>query len=206
MSEATSIQRAIRAILARYVQARAGEVFGPKNAIWPEFETVAQGLARAPFLASFPTIRIRRSAGIGRWATVPWFAAMDERETSRPSEGVYVVYLFRADMSGLYLTLSQGAGRELLVSGERGFRELERRAELLRVRAMQGLERAGFASDRIDLHSSARLVRGYEASTVAHKFYERGSVPRDDALLADFEALVRIYAQLVPSRKILGTR
>ena len=48
--------------------------------------------------------------GKGAWATVPWFAILDTKQTDTVSKGVYIVYLFAADGESVFLTLNQGTG------------------------------------------------------------------------------------------------
>jgi MrcB-like, N-terminal domain len=59
-------------------------------------------------VADEETLRTRFSIGQGNWAKVPWIAFLDARETDSTQRGVYRVYLFREDASGLYLVLGQG--------------------------------------------------------------------------------------------------
>jgi len=48
------------------------------------------------------------SPGKGRWSSVPWGAVFDRLVTETAQEGYYLVYLFREDSSGVYLSLNQG--------------------------------------------------------------------------------------------------
>jgi 5-methylcytosine-specific restriction protein A len=51
---------------------------------------------------------IEGSAGRGRWAQVPWLAVFDRLITDTAQQGFYIVYLFRSDLEGVYLSLNQG--------------------------------------------------------------------------------------------------
>jgi hypothetical protein len=175
--------RAGRPIFTGYGAARRAP-FGKGHPIWAKFERVAAAFKAAPTVARFSTIRVRWSAGQGAWASVPWFAFLDERETHKTSKGVYVIYLFREDLTGVYLTVNQGVAWTV-GSREIGNALLRRHTKQLRERstALAGL---GFElGERIDLRSNKALIRAYEGSTVAHKFYDRGAVPDDTVLLAD---------------------
>ncbi len=201
---APGLRSSIETILARYARVRAHELFGKGSSLWSEFENIRSALAAAPTIARFSNVSLKWSAGQGRWATVPWIAALDARETSKTSEGVYVIYLFRADLSGVYLTLNQGTAWVMAGYGNDGVTKLRERAAILRGR-VGSLEATGFHVGRgIDLRSDVSLVRGYEDSTVAFKLYSRGEVPSDEALIADLEAALVAYAKVVPSRKLLG--
>ena len=58
-------------------------------------------------------------------------------------------------------------------------------------------ERGFLLDDTISLSEDAGLGRDYEASTIAHKLYLKGSVPNDDAILNDLEAVLVAYDQYV---------
>jgi hypothetical protein len=46
---------------------------------------------------------VKSSAGAGNWASVPWLAILNPAITTSTQSGIYPVYLFRADGSGIYL-------------------------------------------------------------------------------------------------------
>ena len=52
---------------------------------------------------------VRSSCGCGGWAKVPWIAVSDPSESTQA--GLYLQYLFRADMSAVYLCLGQGTSK-----------------------------------------------------------------------------------------------
>lgn len=51
---------------------------------------------------------IKGSAGQGNWAIIPWVSIMDPNITNTTQKGFYIVYLFKEDMEGVYLSLNQG--------------------------------------------------------------------------------------------------
>jgi len=53
-------------------------------------------------------LSVQASAGIGNWANVPWVSIIDHRITTTTQSGVYPAYLFKADSSGIYLSLMHG--------------------------------------------------------------------------------------------------
>jgi hypothetical protein len=136
---------------------------------------------------------------------VPWAACLDQRDTTTTQRSVYVVYLFREDMSGVYLTLNQGV---TAYTGQ--FRRTEARAHL-RARAEQlrtqryvaQLNKRGFLLDNgLDLHTEAALGRDYEFGTIAYKCYTQGSIPLDDTLQEDLERLLQAYEGYVVSASV----
>lgn len=61
---------------------------------------------------------IKGSVGAGRQTTTPWVAIMDKQITTSTQKGVFIVFLFRSDMKGVYISLGQGT----TVEGNFGFR------------------------------------------------------------------------------------
>ena len=73
-----------------------------------------QLLRRAPAeLAALTPVGfiVTGSGGAGNPATIPWFGFLDPDETTSPLEGLYVVYLFAANLEQSFLTLIQGITR-----------------------------------------------------------------------------------------------
>ena len=54
------------------------------------------------------SLTLKASAGAGRWADVPWLAILDNEITKTSQNAFYPIYLFKADGSGVYLSLNQG--------------------------------------------------------------------------------------------------
>jgi len=193
------IRPAFESVLTRYVKARTEAVFRKENPVRGAFEKAVEAIREHVGVKKPGSVIVRWSVGRGRWAMVPWIAALNTRETRKMDEGVYVIYLFRADMSGVYLTLNQG-----ISGGNVGLLHARRSASVLRTRCT-GLKDLGFTVDAgIDLRSKVHLVKGYESATVAYKLYERREVPSDTALLGDLANLLRTYEALIPSRRIVG--
>ncbi len=59
----------------------------------------------------FPTrtdLIITGSCGNGQKTDFPWVAVFNKKVATSATRGIYIVYLFRKDMSGFYLSLNQG--------------------------------------------------------------------------------------------------
>src|SRR5215510_4196516 len=59
---------------------------------------------------------IEGSAEQGQWAELPWVAVFDRLITNTARQGFYIVYLFRSDLSGVYLYLNQGVTSEMFTA------------------------------------------------------------------------------------------
>lgn len=159
----------------------------------PAFADLERMLAAAtPFLAR-PMLRLRWSMGrFNRPARIPWLAMLDRRETRSVRYGLYCDYLFCEDMSGFYLSFSQGvvamidaygtaAARELLAADCRALRDrYSSCAPMLRY-------------EQIDLRTTTSLGKSYEESSIASIFYPAGAVPEDQVLLHDLEDMLSLY-------------
>jgi 5-methylcytosine-specific restriction protein B len=197
IAKGTSLTEGLEAVLQQYPVARQAPFAGshPVNAV---FHSLTQSLQSSNLVTEFPTLHVRFSTGQGNWARVPWIAILDERKTTTIQSGVYCVFLFREDGSGVYLTLAQGVTEPLRRLGAvEGKAELRANAHAIRI-SLGPLKDAGFSlTDDIDLHTGPGLGSNYEVSTIAFKLYERGKVPDNEQLLSDLGALIQSYEQLV---------
>jgi 5-methylcytosine-specific restriction protein B len=119
--------------------------------------------------------------GLGNWALVPWVAFLDERVTKTTRRGIYVVLLFREDLSGVYITFGQGVTEPKKLYGSKAGLDFLR-GNLAGLRgACRDLADLGFHLDsEIDLRAGGTLGREYEAAAIAYKLYERGAIPGDE--------------------------
>jgi MrcB-like, N-terminal domain len=191
-------------ILNGYVAARSGEPFGSQHKLWGVFEKLKTAFARLKFVQAHGLL-VRWSAGQGNWAKVPWIALLDPRETSTTQCGIYIVYLFRQDMSAVYLCLAQGVTQPHQQKGAREARAFLRETAQ-EVRAVIGdLARHGFSiDDQVDLRADPGLGAQYEESVVAQKLYELGSLPEDDVLISDLEVTADAYSRYVDHKVSAG--
>jgi hypothetical protein len=193
-------------ILSNYLRARL-KPFGREHALWRVFEELDTRLQA--YLSKHPTLRVKWGVGKGNWTRVPWFAFLDSRETNSTQYGVYPVYLFREDGSGVYLALNQGIGLLKEKHGTPESRRIlrDRAAQLLRdTPALENLKESGFSfDDKIDLYMSEGPEKDYQASIVAYKLYRRRAIPHDAKLLSDLDQLLLAYDQYLaqqPFREI----
>lgn len=199
-----SLQEGLESALRDYPGARQSSFTGthPINAV---FHDLVQRLQSSAVVKNVPTLRVRFSTGQGNWARVPWIAILDDRNTTTTQSGVYCVFLFREDGSGVYLTLAQGVTEpQRRLGAAEGKAELRARARTIRS-SLDPLVDAGFSlTDDIDLHTGPGLGSDYEVSTIAYKLYQRDNVPDDTELLADLSALIKSYEQMLNASAARG--
>jgi hypothetical protein len=194
-----SIQALLQQILSGYLAARSGGGFGKNHPIWQIFVRLKNVIETLPSLSNRRTLRVDWSVGKGNWAAVPWLGIIDSNEAEAPRGGLYCVYLFREDMTGVYTALNQGVTKPKQEMGAAGARrylkenasEIRQKVSLLQGRTFQ-------LDDGIDLRSEG-LGADYQDSTIAYKLYESGSVPADEDVVADLETLLMAYASVLDS-------
>jgi MrcB-like, N-terminal domain/PD-(D/E)XK nuclease superfamily len=161
--DSNELQSGLQTILSRYVEARAREKFA-NHELRHSFERVQAALRDASPCLHRTNLQVRWSMGQGTWAKVPWISFLDDRETTTTQDGVYCVYLFRQDMSGMYITLNQGVTRIIAQEGRtRAHELLRKRAEDLR-KLCDGLAGKGFLlDDSIDLRADPGLDIAFQS-------------------------------------------
>jgi len=150
--------------------------------------------------------KIEGSPGQGRWVTVPWIGIFDKRITTTAMKGFYIVYLFRADMSGVYLSLNQGwtffENNYKNVDRKERIRLISTVADYLRKKLNSTLN--DFSDEKIDLIANHKiegtqykLPKGYEAGHICGKFYPTNEIPDDIELINDLRNLMGVYRELI---------
>ena len=210
---APGVRDDIERFMALYPERRS-RPFATDQELWEVITSLQNRLKTLPAVAARPTLRVDWSVGQGNWARVPWVAFVDTRITDTTQRGVYGAFLFREDMSGVYLAFTQGVTEPKKAHGATsGLQLLRENAEALRGQCGE-LERVGFRLDtEIDLRTEGLLGRDYEAATIAYKFYERDKLPRNEEIVADVEALLTVYDRYIdahvneePAEPIAGLR
>lgn len=167
--------------------------------LWISVEAVRSQLAELPLIRE-RSLLVRASVGRGNAADIPWIAILDPRVSNTTQRGLYVVYLFRADMTGIYLSLNQGATEAKKAAEGSPSAWLAGRAREIRewapVKELLGAGR--FQRESMELKGHGNMARLYERGSVAEVLYARGELPGDDELTADLERVLRAYEHVVP--------
>jgi len=184
-------------VLNNYLLAKEKGLKQSRDLIQP----IASEIKKIDTVKNDENLIIKFGAGTGRIAFVPWTAILDKRETTTTRKGVYFVYLFQADMSGLYATIAQGVGKTQTQSPTKAqIVELQKKSELLRPK-FANLSKKGFILDNnLDLKDDHSTARAYEKSVIAYKYYKKDSLPSDGQIKNDMFALLEAYNQYVESR------
>jgi 5-methylcytosine-specific restriction protein B len=192
------IQQKFEVILRRYVQARL-EPFGGTHELFSVFEELQDEFFRLEALRTRPHLKVKFGVGKGNWARVPWIAFLDKSVTIQ--NGVYCVYLFRQDMSGVYITFNQGVTELINQNGRpRAHKELRKRAEAIKQYCSSVSSNGFLLGNGIDLRADPGLGADYEHSTIAYKLYETSQVPDDSSIVADLESVLKAYDDYLQGR------
>ena len=144
--------------------------------------------------------KVKGSAGQGNWAGTPWVAVFDLNVTDTATRGYYVVYLVRADGTGVVLSLCQGTTDVYRQVRTRYRAVLEQRAasyaELIADDDLDGLQ-----TGRIDLGGGRPpLTPAYESGSVVAIRYEAGGIPGETQLASDLHRMLDLYRALIEAR------
>ena len=149
---------------------------------------------------------VRSSMGCGGWAKVPWLAVSDPSESTQ--HGLYLQYLFRADMSAVYLCLGQGTSLLKKAFGNSAAaRHLSHVGEFVRGKVKELLGDAVHASGLdldggIALHSGSQgLGADYEKGCVVARMYPHGEPLEEGVLLAQLDEMIEIYEAILTDDK-----
>lgn len=136
---------------------------------------------------------IKASAGAGNWADVPWLSILNPSITESTQSGIYPVYLFRSDGSGVYLSLGFGTTE---LKKQYGTALARQKAEELRNNIRSFDSRLSTWDQKVDLRSNTTLGRSYEWASAGAKFYPLENMPDEDTLTSDLTELLDIYADV----------
>lgn len=146
---------------------------------------------------------VKKSGVAVNLPVIPWISILNPELTTTTQAGLYVVYLYSADMKKLFLSMNQGYTRHEEVaeqSGYKGRAKRDRACETLRSEArdlLAGLQDRDLVPARnvesISLGADGSLPRGYEAGHIVGFEYNFENFPSDDVLQNDLDAMFTIY-------------
>jgi 5-methylcytosine-specific restriction protein A len=146
--------------------------------------------------------KVEGSVGAGRWTDTPWICIFDRDITESAQIGFYIVYLFKRDMSGVYLSLNQGTTYiKNKYKGKNPRNKMKIVASALRELLNYDVEL--FPEIDIDLCATTDNAKNYMAAHICGKYYPSTKLPNTDDMLSDLRKLMDVYSQL---KKIMGTK
>ena len=138
--------------------------------------------------------KIQGSIGQGNPSEIPWICIFDLEISKSAQEGFYIVYLFKSDMSGVYLSLNQGWTQYEKEFGVKlGRTEIKKNSEYSRslLKSYQG-----FSPNPIELKATKSLGKGYELGNICSVYYPGNDIPSDLEIVDDLRNLLGVYREL----------
>ncbi len=132
---------------------------------------------------------VKYSVGQGNKTYYPWIAIFNPAITLSAQRGMYIVYLFKRDLSGVYLTLNQGITNFKDLYGHKAYEYANQVADYFR-----GLiESPRFSKNRINLLSESQDKGfGYEQTNIISKYYDFSELNYQN-MNDDLLEIVKIY-------------
>lgn len=173
---------------------------------WPPKELIKDNpLATNTFPKLFPDViksiipkeyeyDVKSSAGIGKWAKVPWLMIYDPLITDTAKGGVYLAYLFKADGTGVYLSIIHGVTDKKNV-------ELESFKSLTNKIREKVPELSEWGVNEINLGVKlSPLAKKYQKPgiSISAKHYLANSLPSEDELKKDLLDALNLYEKIKP--------
>lgn len=143
-------------------------------------------------LSNRQDLLVTGSCGIGQKTDYPWVAIFNKNITTSAKRGLYIVYLFKKDMSGFYLSLNQGITYFADTFKRKKYEYARNVANYFKNEIGDNY----FDKNDIDLGGvKGTLGFGYQETNIISKNYESGSL--DDAQLKkDLLKMLEIYDEL----------
>lgn len=136
----------------------------------------------------------KASIGSGELVEIPWICIFDREITKSAKHGYYIVFLFRSDMQGFYMSLNQGWTQYKNKFGTKvGRLEISKTSDRLKD-YLKGVE--DFTFGPINLLAKGNLGKGYEIGNICGKYYSKDDIPDDSTFINDLRNLIGIYREL----------
>lgn len=138
-------------------------------------------------------IKVMGSMGKGITTLYPWITILNESITKSPQYGIYIGYLFKSDMSGFYLTLTQGITNFKNLFSRDAYTKAQKTVKYFQSQ----IESQEFETYPIDLNSERNdRGYGYEQTTIISKFYSYNNI-EEERLRYDLLTMLKIYDDIV---------
>jgi 5-methylcytosine-specific restriction enzyme A len=139
--------------------------------------------------------QIEGSVGKGQISEIPWICVFDKEITESAQTGFYIVYLFRADLSGFYISLNQGWTQYENAFKPKSLAQIEIKKAATKLKKILRTV-SGFTFDNIDLKGESDLAKGYELGNICSKYYSIDDIPKSNSLINDLQKLIGTYREL----------
>lgn len=133
------------------------------------------------------TYKVKASCGNGQKSEIPWICIFNRKVTTTATQGIFICYLIKADMSGFYLVLGQGA-----TAFEKYKNMKYENIKKVACYFQELIDDDSFGKSDIKLDGKNARSKGYEEGTIISKYYEKGNYTEEE-LLSDLNTMKKIY-------------
>ncbi len=133
---------------------------------------------------------IKGSCGASNKADIPWIGIFNENITRTAQYGIYVVYLFRKDMSGFYLCLGQGI-TNFDKFGNNKYNLMDKVAKYFKEKT----DNDYFDKNEIDLGCNSKKGKEYKRVNILSKYYDKDNISKYN-FEKDLLELAKIYEEI----------
>ncbi|AXG78041.1 MrcB family domain-containing protein [Streptomyces paludis] len=159
-------------------------------------QQVLRGVASRSDLALPSPLRAKGYGGRTTPAATPWIGVFDPRINEKPGEGLYLAYIFSADLRTVSLTLQQSISYLEQRLGRGLARQIHLRRNAARLRAALGAQRRNGWMDEPELRHRAERPRAYEAASVISRCYETDQLPAESDLMDDLSHAAQLLTNV----------
>lgn len=138
---------------------------------------------------------VKGSMGQGNKTQYPWIAIMNKNITQSTQYGLYMVYLFKRDMTGFYLSLNQGITFFEKEYGKNRYINATLVADYFRTQ----IGETSFSKNEIDItcgDKTKSLGYGYQRTNIISKYYPIDKLD-EKMLVKDLFELYHIYDDIL---------
>ena len=159
--------------------------------IYESLVTVIPSLLKLEFKRS--DLRTKGSMGNGNKGDFPWISIRNVNISDSITHGLYIVYLFKKDMSGFYLTLDQGITYFAKTYGRKKYEYVKKVVDYFQSHCGDEY----FSKESINLGDTKKgsLGYGYEVTTILSKYYPSHNF-NDTELIRDLKHMMAIYDEI----------
>lgn len=170
---------------------------GHKNAersdpVYPIIVSEIPSLIKTSLFPMRKDLLLTGSIGVGQKTDFPWVAIYNTNITRTATKGLYVVFLFKKDMSGFYLALNQGITYFAKTYKRNKYECAKKVANYFK----NEIGDEYFSKDDIDLCGlRGTLGYGYQETTIISKYYEKNNFSSEE-IFDDINKMMVIYDEL----------
>ncbi|MBQ3411731.1 MAG: DUF3578 domain-containing protein [Oscillospiraceae bacterium] len=138
-------------------------------------------------------LEFKGSMGETKRAFYPWVSILNKNVTVTTQKGLYIVFLFKRDMTGFYLSLNQGMTNFEKLYGRDRYINAKKVSDYFRSEIVDSI----FSKEPISLGSSKRdKGYGYEHTNIISAYYPYDNYT-DEILKNDLFEMMEIYDSIV---------